>query len=116
MGFKQEYHHVVNVYNINGDLILSAESTREDLAEQLQRIKKELSELPGLPSSTRDQVAAALDEAAKASRSQTPDKKGIADKINNAGTLIEKTSGIAENAIKLAKTLFTIASWVGTVL
>jgi hypothetical protein len=116
MSFNQTYQNVGSVYNVNGDLILSSASTRDDLADQLQRIKRELNKLPDLSSTTRDEVSATLDKAARESKSPATSKSSIVDQINTAGTLLKKSSGMAENAVKLAETLFKIATWVGAIL
>jgi hypothetical protein len=116
MAFNQTYQQVGNVYNIDGNLILSSASTRDDLIEQLRRIQHELDAFVSLPKTTRLQVAGSLADAASAAKTPSADKKSVAATIENAGKVLQSTTGVAENAVKLANTLFTMAKWVAAFL
>ncbi len=116
MPFTQSFNNVVNVYNVDGNLILSPASTGDDLTVQLTTIQNELNRAGSLPDNIRAEISAALTEAAVAARSPAPDKKRIAEKIETAGKLIESTSGLADGIVKLAPTLFGIAKWAAACL
>ena len=85
-------------------------------AVKLRRIQHELDAFPGLPETTRLQVAGSLAEAASAAKSPNVDKTSVAATIENTGKVLQSTTGVAENVVKLANTLFTMAKWVAAFL
>jgi hypothetical protein len=114
--FEQHYNQVENVYNVNGDLILSKGSTAADLARQLASLRQEVARLPGMDPQSRETSLKAVDAAIEESRRPKPKGIEIQKHLDNAASVIEKSQGLAENGLKLAQTLFSIGKWVIGVL
>ena len=105
-----------DVYNVAGDLLLTKESSKEDLAAAVAAVRAELSGLANLPDEDRREIdqelAAAADEAIKPEAE--PDR--IKSRLERVRDRLESLDGIAAGALNVAKTAGRIAAWVGAFL
>jgi hypothetical protein len=110
------YKRVQNVYNVDGTLILSAESRTPDLVREIANMRAQVAALDELEGSTRQEVTAELAAAEAESKTAAPKGATIKAHLDSAAGALEGASGVAENAGKLAKTLFDIGKWAAALL
>ena len=115
--FEQHFHGPVeNVYNVNGDLILSKSSTAPDLARELKTLRAQVAELPKLDAPAKETTVKAVDAAIEEAQKPKPQKIEIQKHLDTAASTIEKTQGVADKGLKLAETLLKIGKWAAVML
>jgi chromosomal replication initiation ATPase DnaA len=111
MPFNQTFGTVNNVYNVEGSLILTANSSPQDLAAQLAALRSEIAAMAGLPEPHRRAVESELAAAEAASAAPSPDGATIKSHLDKAGATLESAAGFAERAGAFAKTVFSVGKW-----
>lgn len=107
---------VENVYNVNGDLLLSKTSNAADVKRELKKLRMQLEELRELDANAKETSVRAVEEAIEETQKPKPKAIEIKKHLDTAASAIEKTQGIADNGLKLAKTLFNIGKWAVALL
>ena len=114
----QTVNNQTNVGTVAGNLNIGAHTSRADMRQAIAALKAELATLKDVPPHVRVQVNEALDSAA---RVETPSPKHaeLKEKLDSAGSAlsavaaqIEGADDIAQKALKLAKTIFSIGKWI----
>jgi len=116
LAFTQTYQSVTNVYNVEGTLVLTAQSKPDDLAQQIAAVRAALAAEPALDAPTRAQAAAELDKAEAASKAEKPDGTTIKGHLESAGKMLTSAASVASGAATIAKTLFALGTWAAAVL
>lgn len=101
-----------DVYNVNGDLILTENSTREDFSHALADLKSEISQLNDLPTELKQQVSQSLEQAAKAAELPQAEKDSIVECLDTAKDILDSVKNTVDGARKIAKTIKKIGGWV----
>ena len=115
--FEQHFHGPVeNVYNVNGDLILTKGSTATDVARELKTLRTEIAEFKELGAPAKEASVKAIDAAITETQKPKPQPIEIQKHLDTAASAIEKTQGIADKGLKLAETLLKIGKWVVALL
>lgn len=114
--FEQHFHGpVYNVYNVNGDLILTEGSTAADLARELRMLRSQVEALTELQT-PKGAAVKAIDTAIAEAEKPIPRGSEIRKHLEAAASTIEKTQGIADKGLKLAETLLKIGKWAVALL
>ena len=110
----------VNVGKVEGNFNIGqigAQTSQADMHKTIAALKAELAALPGLPPQVRAQLDEALDGAAAVKPS--PQHGNVKAKLDSAGNALsgvaaqlEGADDVAQKALKLAKTVFSIGKWV----
>ncbi|GAA3197497.1 hypothetical protein [Actinocorallia longicatena] len=106
MAFHQQGWTVTNVYNVNGDLVLTAQSTHADLAALIADLRTRVGGLEDVPA----EDLASLDEEFPGEDAPEAETPGRLTRI--AGRLRTLNSA-STSAVELARTLETAAEWAG---
>lgn len=105
-----------DVYNINGDLLLNKDSTREDFSKALADLTGELGKLHNLPAEVQQQVSESLNKAATAAKEPDAEKEAIVEYLDTAKEVLATVKTTVDGAKKLAKTIKKVAGWVAAFL
>lgn len=101
-----------DVYNINGDLILTKESSRDDFSKALADLTGELGKLKDMPAELKQQVTESLNQAAKTAEKPDAEKEAIVEFLDTAKDVLSTVKKTVDGAKKLAKTITRVAGWV----
>jgi hypothetical protein len=106
-----------NVGSVNRDFNIGTPTTKADVGKTIAIVKTEIADLQGLPPEVRKQVNDALDSVVGISPSPSEDKvKAQLDDAGNAlagvAAQLEGADDVAQKALRLAKTIFSIGKWV----
>jgi hypothetical protein len=113
-GFIQTYTHVAgDVYNVNGDLILTKTSTKDDFVREVRKLKEQLAALEELPGQDRHELESQLEETAEEAAAPTPRRDRIVERLNAVKERLDSLEGAAGSAVKLATTIGSVAVWAG---
>jgi hypothetical protein len=106
-----------NIGSVGGDFNIGIQTTKADMGSAISALKADLASLNGVTPTLRNQINEALDGAAGVSPS--PGHGAVRAKLDNAGNALagaaaqlEGADDIAQKAMKLAKTNFSIGKWV----
>jgi hypothetical protein len=109
-----------NIGSIRGNFNVDRQVTKSDKADigkTIATIKTEIAGLQGLPPEVRKQVNEALDSAVGISPS--PSEGKVKEQLDHAGNALagvaaqlENADDLAQKALRLAKTIFSIGKWV----
>lgn len=112
MKLTQNFHGSVgNVYNVDGTLILSADSKAPDLIRELVSVRAQIAALPGLAAPVRQQVESSLDAATAEGQAGRPNGTTIKAHLDSAAGTLDSATEVAERASKLAGVLGGIGKW-----
>ena len=116
MQVNQQFHGpVTNVYNVEGTLILSQDSSAEDLARELSAMRSKL-EAAGLDPTTRKAAEAEIAAAEAEAASPAPKGGTIKRHLDAAAGTLESATSVASSVAGLAKTLFSMGKWAAVLL
>jgi hypothetical protein len=106
-----------NVGTLTGNLAVGAQTSQADMGKTIATLKAEIASLQGLSPDIRRQLDDALDSAAGVAPS--PERGEIKKKLDHAGNALagaaaqlDGADDMAQKALKLAKTVFSIGKWV----
>lgn len=117
MGFNQQYQGPIqNVYNVEGNLVLSGNSAAPDLVRQLTTLQQEIASLKGLDTAAHKVIEGEVVAAEAEGRSADPDGDLIKTHLEKAAGILEGASGVAERGGKLVKTLVDVGKWAAATL
>ena len=115
MQLTQHFHGPVhNVYNVDGNLILSSESKAPDLIREIENLRAAVAALPALAQPARETIDARLTAAKTEGNAPRPRGATLKTDLDDAAAILKGATGAAEQAGKLAKTLGDIGEWAKT--
>jgi hypothetical protein len=110
--FVQTFHGPVqNVYNVNGDLLLSPQSSTPDFQKTLQELKRQIDGLLELDPERRKELSADLDAAARETAREKPAKGVIVARLSTVQAMLEATKETVKGAWDVAKIVAQAAAW-----
>jgi hypothetical protein len=92
-----------NVYNIAGDMNVSATSSKDEFLAALRQFKSEIDKAQDLPADQADEMKDDVDSAIKAIDKPQPNKARAADRLTNIQKVLDGLKGSAESALALGK-------------
>ena len=99
------------VYNVNGDLILSQNSSKADFIKVLEEFKADIEKLPGLEQDKSTEIQADMSAAIREAGLNVPSKDIVINRLNSVKSTLEAVRGSVQAAWDVAKTLGSIARW-----
>ena len=116
IGSQNFYGKVHNVYNVNGDLILSDQSDISDMARELKALRDQLADEPSVSKKVRERAVSEIETAIEESRSAKPEAPKIQQWLESAANTLKGAQGVGKSALDLAKTIGAVAEWAKLVL
>jgi len=92
-----------NVYNIAGDLNISANSSKDEFLTALRQFKSELDKAQDLPADKADDLKEDVDSAIKAIDKPNPNKERAVERLTTIQKVLDGLKGSATSALALGK-------------
>jgi hypothetical protein len=101
---------------INGNQVLTANSSAQDLAKQLKDLVTAVQGLPGVDANTKAKVSADIQAAEKEASAESPKGSTIKGHLDKASDTLKSAGDAASSAFSLAKVLLAIGKWAIAIL
>ena len=92
-----------NVYNIAGDMNVSASSSKDEFLAALRQFKSEIDKARDLPADKADELKEDVDSAIKAIDKPQPNKERAVERLTTIQKVLDGLKGSAESALALGK-------------
>jgi hypothetical protein len=111
IGTNANIENLNGTLTINGNQVLTANSSPQDLAKQLNELAAAVQALPGVNADTKAKVTAEIQAAEQEVKSDKPKGNAIKDHLDKASGTLKSAGDAASNAFSLAKVLIEIGKW-----
>jgi uncharacterized protein YPO0396 len=121
MPFTQNFYGSIgtnaNIENLNGTLtingrdVLTANSSANDLSQQLKQLAASVEALAGVTPETKAKAIAEIRAADREVQSEQPKGQTIKSHLETASGALKSATDVASNAVSLGKVLLEIGKW-----
>jgi hypothetical protein len=111
--FDQKGWKVDKVYNVAGDLILTEGGSRDDFVQALQRLRRDVEDLPELDDGDRRALAQELTSATEEAAQPDPPKDRMLTRLSRIQARLQALSGASVAAASIANSIAGVAHIAG---
>ncbi len=101
-----------NIYNVAGDLNITAQSSADDVVKIFDALAAKMNEL-GLPEKDLKKAQNRLEEAKDELKEKEPDKKSIAKSLEETAVVLKNTKTAADQLKELLPFAAKAGAWLG---